>query len=408
MLFWRTNVAGEQFAQASDPKPDHVLDRVYRNSLGGLNEFYSTNLVADRPFPWLAWNNRPFANQYELANVPYTSSGWLTRIFGVNGFGSTEQPFSAHTHAGAGGTAPARGDLFGDATGMELPEDARTELRSVVHPNATGFMHLLNFAAEDDGDTPMSDRLHVAMDFLEVPSRFAGTREYVNTAVAELTNNDAFDDFGYRLSAPFDELNTYRYPGKINLNTISSPRIWNAALGSRDPAEPGPYATTFDFDAWTNTLEDNPLRPATASNYVSGGMVPGTANAGLYRSMDRERKNGDGADVLSDFVPATQPDAFNTDRNAYFRNGLRQRLGGVATNRSSVFAIWVTVGYFEWDNEMNELRNMAGGGIEYGTETGTVQRSRGFFMFDRSIPMAYEPGKDHNVDRGILLQSLIE
>ena len=83
-------------------------------------------------------------------------------------------------------------------------------------------------------------------------------------------------------------------------------------------------------------------------------------------------------------------------------------LGGVATNRSSVFAIWVTVGYFEWDNEGNELRNMGGGGTEYGTETGTVERSRGFFMFDRSIPMAYEPGEDHNVDRGILLQSLIE
>jgi hypothetical protein len=29
-------------------------------------------------------------------------------------------------------------------------------------------------------------------------------------------------------------------------------------------------------------------------------------------------------------------------------------------------------------------------------------------MFDRSIPMAYEPGVDHNIDRGILLQSLIE
>ena len=101
-------------------------------------------------------------------------------------------------------------------------------------------------------------------------------------------------------------------------------------------------------------------------------------------------------------------DALNTDRNAYFRNGLRQRLGGVATNRSSVYAIWVTVGYFEWDIEMNELRGMGSGGTEFGEETGTVQRSRGFFIFDRSIPMAYEPGEDHNVDRGIFLQSLFE
>ena len=116
---------------------------------------------------------------------------------------------------------------------------------------------------------------------------------------------------------------------------------------------------------------------------------------------------------LLDYVPGTQQAFNNTDRNAFFRNGIRQKLGGVATNRSSVFAIWVTVGYFQWDPITNDFQpptdpSFSSTPPEFGEETGTVQRSRGFFIFDRSIPMAYEPGEDHNVDRGILLQSLIE
>ena len=66
------------------------------------------------------------------------------------------------------------------------------------------------------------------------------------------------------------------------------------------------------------------------------------------------------------------------------------------------------MGYFQWDPVDNDFRMNGDAGIEFGEEDGTVQRSRGFFIFDRSIPMAYEPGEDHNVDRGILLQSLIE
>ena len=425
-LIWQTNVAGEIEARVSasvgTAPGGHVLNQPYLNTLGSINDFYTDNFAGMQPFASLIWNNRPFANQYELANVPYTSPGWLTRVFNVPVDTFTEKPYEANGHAGTGGTSnPDRGTLLFYIERETNFSEISEELFKTVHPNAFGFTHLLNFAAEDGNTgTPMSDRLHVAMDFLEVPSRFAGTREYVNTEIPDLTNGpadvtagdpNALDDFGYRLSAPFDELSTYRYPGKVNLNTISSQRVWNAVLGSRDPATPGPYATAFNFDAWTASLVDNPLRPATASNYVTD-KVPGTANAGLFRSEDPERENGQAAatgNLRADFVPGTQFDAFNTNRNAYFRNGLRQRLAGVATNRSSVFAIWVTVGYFEWDPEMNDFRTDLGGDpIEFGTGSGTVQRSRGFFLFDRSIPMAYEPGENHNVDRGILLQSLIE
>ena len=328
-LLWRTSVRGETDAVVSGALPTaptgHVLDRLFINSLGRVNDFYA-NPTSDTPFPWLTWNNRPFANQYELVNVPYTSPGWLTRLFGVAGLGNTESPFVAREHSGVGSDMPTEGDLLADTAGGALSSEAMEQLERVIHPNATGFTHLFNFTAEDDGGTPASDRLHVMMDFLEVPSRFAGTRQYVNTEGVDGIKDDVAEgDLGYRLSAPFDELNTYRYPGKVNLNTVSTLRIWDALLGSRDPAMPSPYAADVIFEDWIETLAGNPLRPASASNYVSSQPVPGTANAGLFRSDSPGRGNGEdtGGGVRLDFIPMPQLDAFNTDRNAYFRNGLR-------------------------------------------------------------------------------------
>ena len=87
--------------------------------------------------------------------------------------------------------------------------------------------------------------------------------------------------------------------------------------------------------------------------------------------------------------------------SAYFRNEYRQRLGSMVTTRSSVFSIWITVGYFELD----EAGRIGG---ELGSLEGQETRNRAFYMFDRSIPMAFEPGKDHNVDNGILVRTIIQ
>ena len=57
-----------------------------------------------------------------------------------------------------------------------------------------------------------------------------------------------------------------------------------------------------------------------------------------------------------------------------------------------MYAIWVTVGYFEAD----------------GTEVTMAPRNRGFYLFDRSIPVAYERGQNHNVRDAILLRRIIQ
>lgn len=73
----------------------------------------------------------------------------------------------------------------------------------------------------------------------------------------------------------------------------------------------------------------------------------------------------------------------------------------MATTRSSTFAIWITVGYFEVD----ELGRV---GQEVDADVGEQIRNRAFFMIDRSIPAAFEPGANHNVDDIVLTRSYIE
>ncbi len=45
---------------------------------------------------------------------------------------------------------------------------------------------------------------------------------------------------------------------------------------------------------------------------------------------------------------------------------------------------------------------------ELGSDTGEVQRHRGFYVFDRSIPVGYVTGRDLNVDDAVRLRRIIQ
>ena len=150
----------------------------------------------------------------------------------------------------------------------------------------------------------------------------------------------------------------------------------------------------------------NPYRGSHASNLVpqlSGGapnqLVVNSGDCGLFRAGP--------AGPVFDFNPETPLPYADDDRGAYFRYDMRQRLGNLVTNRSSVFAIWITVGYFEVDSN-GQLTGANQQGNEAGSETGDVRRHRAFFLFDRSIPVAFEPGQNHNIERAVLVKSIIE
>ena len=341
----------------------HAFGRQLNETIGKTNEAYTdANAVADgNPFTWLTWNNRPYVSHLELANVPFAKVDWLTKNF------STKQ------------------DSYDPYSGDDNMIRGR-------------FHHLLNFFANDTDAGADRANLHRIMDYLEVPSRFAGTRDYLNT-----------DNY----PQPFNFLSRYRVPGKINLNTIypanpAAPnqsliwnglqrRFWNLNGGlkypefadSRENGNPGPGMPT-DFG--------NPYRPSDESVNVPKG-VPLVSEVGSTLFRNKSIGNTTDMDPLFDFDNSAP--IYNADRNAYFRNAQRQRLGNLVTTKSSVFAVWVTVGYFEVDGDGLI-------GAEIGSDTGDVKRNRGFFMFDRSIPMAFEPGKNHNIEKGVLVETIIE
>ena len=108
----------------------------------------------------------------------------------------------------------------------------------------------------------------------------------------------------------------------------------------------------------------------------------------------------------------------NVDRHAAFAYEGIQRLDNLTTHRSNVFAVWITTGYFEVTKNPPSLINENGVdsghldgyqiGKELGSDTGEIKRHRAFYIIDRSIPVGFEIGKNHNVDDTILLRRIIE
>jgi hypothetical protein len=126
--------------------------------------------------------------------------------------------------------------------------------------------------------------------------------------------------------------------------------------------------------------------------------------------------------------PFTDP-----NRNPYMMYEPMSRLGNLVTNRSGVYAVWITVGYFEvekapdWNDPdptiQTNVRTHFGNdpnlynraypdgymlGKELGSETGDVKRPRGFYIIDRTEEVGFKPGEDLNVEKTIRLRRRIE
>jgi hypothetical protein len=148
-------------------------------------------------------------------------------------------------------------------------------------------------------------------------------------------------------------LSLFREPGRINVNTTKVDNLKNALLGKQVfSSEP----------TWTS----------------------GTAAARTWLEVLKL--------VNPQYVDSAQPQR-NADLDSFFRFQTAQRIANTATTRSNVFAVWVTIGYFS-DGTSAEAQ--------------PLRRHRGFFVYDRSIPVGYEPGTNHNSRDGVLLRRIIQ
>ena len=110
-------------------------------------------------------------------------------------------------------------------------------------------------------------------------------------------------------------------------------------------------------------------------------------------------------------------------RSPSFRLQNASRMMNLLTTRSNVYAVWITVGYFQvtpwygygsppptsgtitYDTAHQDGYQL---GQELGSDSGQITRHRAFYLFDRTIPVGFERGVDHNVQNAILLRRFIE
>jgi hypothetical protein len=136
--------------------------------------------------------------------------------------------------------------------------------------------------------------------------------------------------------------------------------------------------------------------------------------------------------LFSESIKVPHVDA---QRNPHFFYQPLTRLGNLTTTRSGVFAVWITVAYFEVEPapSWNETTTKFGGdgngqkadviaralydhvypegyqlGQEVGIETGDTRRHRGFYIVDRTLPVGFKPGENLNVENMIRLRRRIE
>jgi hypothetical protein len=398
-----------------------------------------------QPFPWLAWNNRPFVSGNELMLVPRHRSSQMLKFFKT-----------AEKAAGWNQYEPTLAD----------------DPRAFAAPGFTAkpFSHLENFfsteSAGGGGATPgVPLHLYRLLELIETPSLFAGTETWLNptnfsvapAAMAMMQANDP----RIGLLAPFNRISEFRDPGKININTVSerdaafpTRTVWDGIFHGRtnrrgtagQSIHPGPSleewvasrrgdnnagAAATTLNANIPTVFANPLRAPDAGDLVP---IPGMICSGVDCTLLR-RDNASAALpnplFAADLSAANTDDYRNSLRNGFFRYQPMVRLDNLVTNRSNVFAMWVTIGFFEVEEapDYPTFRTNNGNlpddaatqalynrvypdgysfGREDGVDVGKTRRLRGFYMIDRTRMAGYEPGADHNVENVIRLRRRIE
>ncbi len=378
--------------------------------------------VGPRPFPWLTWNNRPYANPSEVLFVPATHPGRVSIEFGLTD--------SSHNVYDPTNTANQRAP----------------------------FSHLINFFNGSLNGATNSLNMAGILDYLQTASPFVGTETVLNPStfywgvpasgaeVGEGKDGSSPEPYGTAgLHPPFNFVSNYRDPGRVNINTISSDSVWRSIVGgdpnsnntvlgpkfsdvqtSRQGYDGSPYVS----DGQHPSIFSNPFRSAADADMEPlAGLAEKPVNATLWRAKGTKggATNIDATDtplLLNRLMGTSQSDYNDWRRNAYFAYQPFGNIVNKVTTRSNVYAVWITVGYFEvtpWYGASGGVPNPSGTitidaahpdgyqlGQELGADTGEITRHRGFYIIDRSIPVGFQRGSDLNSDKAVILKRFIE
>jgi len=406
-----------------DPGSQMVFKYPLNHTLGFINKEFLPSMMSgdvtakglpsgyigapkEQAFPWLTWNNRPYVGPLELMLVPKARQSQLLREFDV--------------------TTNTSADIYDPTPGV--PQR---------------FPHLLNFFKSRRESSPGMDApsLFRVFEYLQVPSRFVGTETFLKpSAVVSDTN---LPTYNVRHYPPFNGVSNYRDPGRINLNTIaeSTSTVWDGVRAGRmgypawfDGANPSRSLAVSRQGYSGNAYEFpspfmNPFRSfGGAQMRLPGFPARDEIDVTIFRKQGTEVYPNNNGSVHPLFVddltingsPVNAPWADGL-RSPYFYFQDMQRYANLVTTRSNVYAIWMTVGYFEvtpWGGYANPNSSIPTVdevhpdgfqlGQELGLDTGEVKRHRAFYIFDRSLPVGFKRGENLNLDKGMLLKRFIE
>ena len=173
-----------------------------------------------------------------------------------------------------------------------------------------------------------------------------------------------------------------------------------------------PFAARNDATVNHPTRYARPFRAFSGSSLVPLSSMESPPNSGkregeIASTLLRAHPDND---ALSLFQVASTSNFNDTNRNPFFRYQSLSRLANLVTTRSNVYAVWITVGYFEaeWVGVGPAYPDGYRLGRELGSDTGDIKRHRAFYLIDRSIPAGFVRGQDLNVGNTILLNRFIE
>jgi hypothetical protein len=188
-----------------------------------------------------------------------------------------------------------------------------------------------------------------------------------------------------------------RVAGKLNINTVFDQEIFSA-LGDPNAANSfnGSFSTFYPIlrtkihqgttlsdpsavpptiGSWPNPQADQVLQGMGAAMITPGSPdILQVTNPGIYRTLFRPASDPGAAFSNLILEPAITP----ANSHPYTRFELLNKIFNNTTTRSNVFAVWLTVGFFECDANGNNL------GQEIGKSEGKSVRHRMFAIVDRT------------------------
>lgn len=424
------------------------------------------------PFPALPWLNRPFANQYELMLVTALHPFELLNGFGCRdpnvSPANLANPLKNPYLVGANYDDPFRivpyGILGPFFMSQVLPNPLPPPLAgfnppSYSLPNLFRFFDFFHVPSRFAGtDTVLN------------PTPLAVSAFGVDPSPPTLPP----ETLARRLYPPFNRVPRFREPGKVNINTIANSGVWLGLVNGttdtpyNDATTPPPQPIVQTNVQWAKLMlsrrGSNPANLASFTDPVPNLLVdppkdrfgqllptyfatPFRSYAGVYLVPTANMRwfNVGVTGALPVPMPRNEIDATlmrvdpMTGMTPLLSNAVRpvptvfppavigppfadpvgnaatflkplHKLGGLVTSRSNVYAVWITLGFFECDQVPIDEGHPDGYrlGREAAIDTGEVRRHRAFFIVDRSIPVGFQRGEAHNTEKAILLRRFIE